>query len=240
MGIVSSILERSLDRGGRRARLSSPPEWLVSAFGGGETASGVKVDETKALTFSAVYACMRVLSEGVASLPLPVYRRMGVRGKRRDPGHNLFRLLHDRPNPEMTSFTFRETQMSHVLLWGNSYAEIERDRAGRVIGLWPLLPDRTWPERKNKKLRYVTRVGNEEVPLSADRVFHVPGLGFDGLVGYAPITLFRQAVGLGLTAEEFGARFYGSGARPSGVMEMESRFPSQEARDDFRKQLQAV
>ena len=237
MGILSAIINGVAER---RASLANPDTWLEQTFGGVQTDSGVSVDESKALTLSAVYACVRVLSETLASLPLPVYRRLDPRGKERVPTHSLFPILHDRPNPEMTAFTFKETMMSHVILWGNAFAEIERDRANRVIALWPLLPDRTWVERKNKMLRYITRVGGQEFALPPERVLHVPGLSFDGLRGYSPIALHREAVGLGLAGEEFGARFFGSGARPSGVLEFDGSFEDQAARDDFRKQFAAV
>ena len=236
MGVIASMFERAE----KRVSLANPDRWLTSVFGGEETSSGIPVDESKALQLSAVYACVRVLSETLASLPLPVYRRLTPRGKARAPDHSLFEILHDRANPDMTSVTFRETLMAHVVLWGNGYAEIERDRAGRVISLWPLLPDRTWPVRKDKILRYITRVGTEEITLPSDRVLHIPGLGFDGLRGYSPMTLHRQAVGLGLAGEEFGARFFGSGARPSGVLEFDGKFPDQASREAFREQFAAV
>jgi HK97 family phage portal protein len=237
MGILTTIMNGVAER---RASLANPDTWLEQSFGAVQTASGVSVDEAKALTLSAVYACVRVLSETMASLPLPVYRRLDPRGKERAPSHSLYPILHDRPNPEMTAFTFKETLMSHVILWGNAYAEIELDRANRVIALWPLLPDRTWPERKNKVLRYHTRVGGQEVTLPPERVLHIPGLSFDGLRGYSPIALHRQAVGLGLAGEEFGSRFFGSGAHMGGVLEFDGSFEDQDARDDFRRQFAAV
>jgi len=237
MGILSAIINGVAER---RASLANPDTWLEQAFGGVQTYSGVSVDESKALTLSAVYACVRVLSETLASLPLPVYRRLDPRGKERVPTHSLYPILHDRPNPEMTAFTFKETMMSHVILWGNAFAEIELDRANRPIALWPLLPDRTWVERKDRVLRYKTRVGGQEFTLPPGRVLHVPGLSFDGLRGYSPIALHRQAVGLGLATEEYGARFFGSGAHAGGVLEYDGEFENQDARDDFRKQFGAV
>ena len=238
-----SVIATLFDRAEKRVSLANPDRWLTEVLGGGSTTdSGITVSEDNALQLSAVYACVRVLSETLASLPLPVYRRLRPRGKERAVDHYLYRILHDRPNPDMSSVTFRETLQSHVALWGNAYAEIEPDQAGRPIALWPLMPDRTWPVRKDKVLRYITRVGQEgqEVTLPAERVLHIPGLGFDGLRGYSPSALHRQAVGLGLAGEEFGARFFGSGARPSGVLEFEGKFPDQQAREAFREQFAQV
>jgi HK97 family phage portal protein len=131
MGLLTSIVKGQPES---RASLAHLDSWLKQIFGGPETASGIKMDEATALKFSAVYACVRILSETLASLPLPVYRLLSPRGKQPDTSHHLYKVLHDQPNPEMTS---------HVVLWGNAHAEIERDRAKRVIVLWPLLPDRT-------------------------------------------------------------------------------------------------
>ena len=177
---------------------------------------------------TAVYACVRILAESIAGLPLHVYAYRGA-GRERVPGHPLFSILHDAPNPEMTSFVFRETLMVHLLLWGNAYAQILRDRAGRVAGLYPLLPNRMSVNRDEDGRLYYTyqRVTDEnpnfkrggEVVLPAEDVLHIPGLGFDGLIGYSPIAMARNAVGMTLACEEYGASFFANGARPGGVLQ---------------------
>ena len=232
-GIIRSLMER-------RVSPSNPNRWLVEALGGAETKSGIQIDEATSMKFAAVHACVRVLAESVAVLPLPVYRRLTPRGKERVPNHPLYRLLHDSPNPEITPFHFRETLTSHAVLWGNAYAEIEFDRGGRPIALWPLLPDRTRARRKDGVLEYITRVRSREVLLPAHRVLHVPGLGFDGVRGLSPIALHREAIALGLAAEEMSARFYGDGANPSGMIEFPGTFKDAEDRSDFRKQFQTA
>lgn len=217
--------------------LANPDRWLVEALGGGKAASGVTVNESTAMRCTAVYAAVRILAETIASLPLPVYRRLPGGGKERAHDHPLYRILHDQANEEMTSFVWRETLMGHLALWGNAYSEIERNQAGEVIGLWPLRPDRTWPERdpKSGKLVYKTLLPDGKgVVLPADRVLHIPGLSFDGLVGYSPIRLAREAIGLALAAEEFGARFFANDARPGGVLEHPGKL-SQEAHERLRK-----
>ncbi|KJQ58902.1 phage portal protein [Streptococcus gordonii] len=194
----------------------------------GRTTSGKTVNERTALQTTAVYACVRILSETIASLPLHVYRYTEG-GKTKDTEHALYTLLHDEPNPDMTSFVFRETLMSHLLIWGNAYSQILRDRSGQVIGLYPLLPDQMSVHRSEKgKLYYVYNRYEEDNPnfqekgsivLSQEEVLHIPGLGFDGLIGYSPIALAKNAVGMMLACEEYGASFFSNGANPGGVLE---------------------
>lgn len=194
----------------------------------GRTTSGKTVNERTALQTTAVYACVRILSETIASLPLHVYRYTEG-GKAKDTEHVLYTLLHDEPNPDMTSFVFRETLMSHLLIWGNAYSQIIRDRSGQVIGLYPLLPDQMSVHRSEKgKLFYVYNRYEEDNPnfqekgsivLSQEEVLHIPGLGFDGLIGYSPIALAKNAVGMTLACEEYGASFFGNGANPGRVLE---------------------
>ncbi|WP_343091818.1 phage portal protein [Streptococcus sanguinis] len=194
----------------------------------GRTTSGKTVNERTALQTTAVYACVRILSETIASLPLHVYR-YSEGGKAKDTEHVLYTLLHDEPNPDMTSFVFRETLMSHLLIWGNAYSQILRDRSGQVIGLYPLLPDQMSVHRSEKgKLYYVYNRYEEDNPnfqekgsivLSQEEVLHIPGLGFDGLIGYSPIALAKNAVGMTLACEEYGASFFSNGANPGGVLE---------------------
>jgi len=198
--------------------LANPDAWLWDAFGATPSASGSRVNERTALGASAVFACVRVLSSTIAQLPLVTYLRL-ERGKERAPGHPLYPLLHDRPNPEMSSFNFRETLQGHLMTWGNAYAEIERNNDGSVRSLWPLSPSATRPGRRpGGEKYYETSVAGRTFALRAEDVLHIPGLGFDGMVGYSPIHLHRQSIGLALATEEFGARFFGAGTRPTGVL----------------------
>lgn len=195
----------------------------------GRTTSGKPVNERTAMQTTAVYACVRILAEAVASLPLHVYEYQDDGGKKLVHDHPLYYLLHDEPNPEMTSFVFRETLMSHLLIWGNAYAQIIRDGAGRVLGLYPLLPDKMDVQRDEKgNIYYVYSRNSDENPmfkeygnirLKAEDVLHIPGLGFDGLIGYSPIAMAKNAVGMTLACEEYGASFFANGANPGGVLE---------------------
>jgi len=186
-------------------------------FGG--TASGKTVNERTAMQTTAVYACVRILAETIASLPLNVYRSTD-NGKEKATDHQLYNLLHDEPNPEMTSFVFRETLMSHLLLWGNAYAQIIRDGRGRVLALYPLLPDRMTVDRTTDgQLYYEYRKDTGYAILRPEDVLHIPGLGFDGLMGYSPIAMAKNAIGIAIATEEYGAKFFANGANPGGVLE---------------------
>ena len=195
----------------------------------GRTTSGKPVNEQTAMQTTAVYACVRILAEAIASLPLHVYEYQEDGGKQMVHDHSLYYLLHDEPNPEMTSFVFRETLMSHLLIWGNAYAQIIRDGCGRVLGLYPLLPNKMDVQRDDRgNLYYVYSRNSDENPtfkeygdirLKAEDVLHIPGLGFDGLIGYSPIAMAKNAVGMTLACEEYGASFFANGANPGGVLE---------------------
>lgn len=197
-------------------------------FFGGST-SGKAVNERTAMQMTAVYACVRVLSEAVAGLPLHVYRYREDGSKEKALKHPLYRLLHDEPNPEMSSFNFRETLMGHLLLYGNAYAQIIRNGRGEVVGLYPLMPAKMTVDRDSGgNLYYLYSRGSDDAPeagengqvyLLPDQVLHIPGLGYDGIVGYSPIAMAKNAVGLGIATEEYGAKFFANDASPSGILE---------------------
>ena len=200
-------------------------------FNLGGTLAGKNVTERTAMQMTAVYACVRILAESIAGLPLHVYRYKG-QGKEKAIDHPLYVLLHDEPNPEMTSFVFRETLMCHLLLWGNAYAQVIRDGRGRVTALYPLLPSRMTVDRDEKgQLFYRYQRGSDEKSASGKKaktetvillpsdILHIPGLGFDGLVGYSPIAMSKNAIGLAIAAEEYGSKFFANGAAPAGVLE---------------------
>jgi HK97 family phage portal protein len=194
----------------------------------GNSKAGTAVTEITAMQTAAVYACVRVISESIASLPLHVFRR-NENGAKAMPEHYLYNLLHYSPNPEMSSFVFRETLMSHLLIWGNAYAQIIRDGGGRVIGLYPLLPNKMQIYRgDNGKLYYTYWRDNDErrpcdksgaITFTREEVLHIPGLSFDGLYGYSPIALAKNAVGMAIATEDYGASFFANGANPGGILE---------------------
>ena len=185
----------------------------------GLSSSGKTVNERTALQTAIVYACVRVLSETIASLPFHTYKYT-TNGKEKAIDHPIYYLLHSEPNPEMTSFVFRETLMGHLLLWGNAYAQIIRDGRGRVVGLYPLLPNKMVVNRNNQgQLYYQYEKDGQTYILNRYEVLHIPGLGFDGLVGYSPIAMAKNAIGMAIATEEYGAKFFANGANPGGVLE---------------------
>ena len=194
----------------------------------GGTTSGKAVTERSAMQMTAVYSCVRILAEAVAGLPLHMYKYTDTGGKEKAVDHPLYLLLHDEPNPEMSSFVFRETLMTHLLLWGNAYAQIIRNGKGEVVALYPLMPNKMSVNRDESGLLYYTyQRSSDEAPtaegtlvrLKPTDVLHIPGLGFDGLVGYSPIAMAKNAIGMAIACEEFGAKFFANGAAPSGVLE---------------------
>ena len=221
MGILSSIF-KPRDKPQNRTSGS----WYAPYFGG--STSGKVVTERSAMQMTAVYACVRILSEAVAGLPLHLYKYTDSGGKEKAIDHPLYLLLHDEPNPEMSSFVLRETLMTHLLLWGNAYAQVIRNGKGDVVALYPLMPNKMTVSRDESGHLYYqyTRSDDEAIKdkdstviLQPRDVLHIPGLGFDGLVGYSPIAMAKNAIGLAIAAEEYGSKFYANGAAPSGVLE---------------------
>ena len=177
----------------------------------GRADSGERVDEKSAMQIATVYACVRLLAETVAGLPLHLYKftDKDEKGKERAKEHPLYRLLYRQPNPEMTSFSFREVMMTHLLLYGNCYAQVIRDGRNQVLSLYPLLPENVEVDRDEKgQIFYIYHAYTDEKPgennrdvyFRRDEIFHVPGLGFNGLVGFSPIAMMKNALGTTLSA----------------------------------------
>lgn len=195
----------------------------------GRADSGERVDEKSAMQISTVYACVRLLSESVAGLPLHLYRYTGKDGeKEKAVEHPLYKILYRQPNPEMTSFTFREVLMTSLLLWGNAYAQIIRDGKNGILALYPLSPENVEVDRDSSgNIYYIYSAYTDEVPgennkeiiLQREDMFHIPGLGFNGLVGFSPIAMMKNALGSTMAVEKYGSSFFRNGAQPSGVLE---------------------
>lgn len=233
MGVLSKALKPVTGPG-----IFWPQDYpALDAVGVAKSVSGVSVSADAAWGLPAFFASVRNLSEDVAKLPCITYERVTYRpagdgrpaqeGKRRASDHPLYAVLHDTANPEMTAFVWRETSMGHLLTWGNSYSEIQRNRLGQIVALWPIPPHRVTPKRDDQDRRFyrVRNVkpdadGRYDTDLTPDEVFHVPGLGYDGLIGYNPIDLMAKAIGVGLAAQEHAERFWANNARPGGVLEV--------------------
>lgn len=219
-------LFRGRDAPGVKDAVSVAPD-----FAFGAAASGQNVTEETAIQISTVYACVRVIAETIASLPLNIYESEGDGGSHIAQDHPLEYLLHDSPNEEMTSFTWREQMMTQILLRGNSYSQIVRSGMTNVLSIYPLLSANMTVDRaENRKLKYeyMDADGNT-IPLDPTEVLHIPGMGFDGVMGYSPIALMKTTLGLTLAAEEYGSKVFSNGATPSGVLTHPGRLKNMEA-----------
>jgi HK97 family phage portal protein len=218
---------------------SSSPE-LARLWSGPRSSTGISVSETTALTYSAFWACVNNISTDVAKLPLMFYKRLEDGGKQLLRDHKLYRILHDEPNSEMDSMQFRETLQGYALTWGNGYAEIVRDGAGAVAQLWPITPDRVSVKRETYtgRLYYeVTREDGTVDRLAPENMFHLHGLGYDGVCGYSIVAKAMESIGLGLAAERFGGTFYGNGSTFGGVISIKESL-TEPAKESFRKQME--
>lgn len=204
--------------------LDNAGRWLADLLSPGfESYTGKNVSVQSALSNTSVSAAVRLIAETIASVPLNVYQRQGEDGKKKARGHPLFYILHTQPNSEMTAFSFWEMAFYNLLLTnGNFYAEIERNLKGDIIALWPLLADNMKVKRdKNTgEIVYIYELPDgSKTEIPQDRIFHLHGLSLNGITGVTPLQMAKESIGLGLAAEEFGARFFGNGGNVNGVLE---------------------
>lgn len=193
---------------------------FFARFTGRATQAGVPMSHAYAMQIPAVFAAIGIVSDAVGQLPLELHRQTEA-GRVKATEHPVYRLMKRTPNPEMGAMTFKSLLQSHICGWGNGYAEIQRNGAGTAINLWPMLPDRTYPERVAGLLRYRSSVITgtaKPINLPADDVLHVPALGFNGLVGYSPITQAREGLAMASAMEKFGGEFFKNDAKSGGFI----------------------
>lgn len=222
---IKSFVTRNNPLENPAVSLSSPAAWSWLS-NGDPTAAGEIINDLTALQIVTVFSCVRCISESVASLPLQLWKRDG-KSKIEAIDSPLYSLLAISPNVEMTAFSFWETFTGCLALTGNSYAQIERDQNGQPIALWPLNPRQTHPIRlPNGELAYKTTdgepTGRWRIVTSAD-MLHCPLFSLDGIQGLSPIEQARQSLGLARAAEKYGARFFGNGARPGGILATQAK-----------------
>lgn len=218
MGLLTRLFRRET-----RMTLQEMDQAMDRAVGGYPTTAGIDVNETTAMGVMAVYAAVRLLSETIGSLPCHVMQQTDG-GKQKATTHPLYRILHDQANPEQTAMEWRETALCHLLLRGNHFSEKQYDGAGRLVALWPIHPDRVRIEREAGgagPLVYLVRVppSNTEVRLSAAQILHLRGMGSNGITGFSPMAIGREAISLSLAAQEYGARLFKNDTKPGGVLE---------------------
>ncbi|MBP0725543.1 phage portal protein [Bacillus sp. RG28] len=198
------------------------------------SSTGMIVNENTAIQNTGVSAAVRIIAESISSLPFNLYQRES-KGRKLAVNHPVYPLIHDSPNPFMTSMVFWELMISHILLWGNCFAEIEWGADGYPKALWPLRPDTCFPyvNYENNSLEYRVSFNGEIKVLKPYQVLHIYGLGFDGLRGYSPIKIHAESIGLSMAIEKFGAEYFGNGGKPSGILEHPGTL-SKTAKDNLR------
>lgn len=241
MSLVETLIAGAVARRARpTSGLASPTGWLLDFFGGGASSSGRRVTQDTALSVSAVYAAVRLVSETCATLPLRVYRDRPDRGKDADRSHPVARLLGRQPNAWQTHVDFRAMLQAHVELRGNAYAKKLTSRAGAVTALLPMHPDRVrvlvapdgtlWYEWRPV---YPGGVVGEVEVLHQDEVVHRRGLSLDGYLGLSTLALARETIGTALASEEYAGRYFANSAQPGGVLEHPNKL-SKDAYDRLR------
>lgn len=203
---------------------------------GSQSVSGETVTEETALTYSAVWNAITLISGTIGSLPLHLMRPDG-RNQKQATDHKLYDVLHTKYNPYMTAMAGRECLAAHILAWGNGYAEKVFNGYGEIVELWPIPPNRTTPKMQDSKLMYEIKIPNgETVILPREKILHVPGVGFDGFVGYSVIAMARKSIGLGMAMETFGSHFFGQGTHPGIVVSHPNQL-SADAHANLKKAL---
>lgn len=213
--------------------LAQPTDWLLEALAGNlQTASGVTVNPLSALGVATVYACVNAVSRSISSLPLKLYRRVPDGGKQVASDHPLYALLHDAPNPDMTSAKFRRTMQANATLRNNGYALIVRNGLNEVVELWPIQNKDIKPE-VNAAGRVQYKLG--EKVLRSDQVLHISGLTLDGVQGLDLISTAREAIGLAIGLQDHGSRFFANASTPSVGIEIPTNLTPQQLKDFAEK-----
>ena len=203
----------------RNLGVDDPKAWDPSLWNlyGAQSLSGETVTEQSALTYSAVWNAVTLIAGTIASLPLHLMQ-MKAEKKRIATDRVMYRVLHDQANPFMTAKTLRETLMGHILLWGNGYAEKVVNGYGELVQLWPITPNLVTPMWQDGEIVYRVQVGKEDKYFTRDKILHIPGIGFYGLMGYSVVAMARKSIGLGMAMETFGSLYFGNGTHPGVIV----------------------
>lgn len=206
-----------------------------------QSIAGIPVTADTALKLSTVWACIGLLSETIASLPLFVYRFSDGDERQRARNHPLYPVLHDQPNTWQTAAEWREMMTGHALLRGNAYSQIVPGPRGAVDQLLPIHPDRVTVERlQNNRLRYKVRQDDATLrTFNQEDIFHLRGPSQDGVIGMSIIDYARDSFGIGLAAERYGSTFFANDSRPGGVLRTDSRL-SKDAAERLKASWEAA
>ena len=227
----------------KRSAIDDSRHWKTVDFSM-KTGAGVNIGPNSCLSYSAVYGCVRNIAEDIGKLPLILYRAIPGGGKERATTDPLYNLLRHTPNSEMSALSFRQTITAHAMLWQGGYAWIQRDGLDRPVALWPLRPDRVTAKRRGGKLGAVyfevrSDTGTAVEYDDAD-IFHIEGLGFDGIQGYALAARAKESFGITAAAEKFAASFFGKGSSLSGVLMHPKLIGTKETRDELRASWEEI
>jgi HK97 family phage portal protein len=210
------------------SRLLTQPRRISTQYPVGSSRAGIWITEETALRVSAVFACVKILSEDVASLPLHLYQRNGDQRKRANDRRE-YSLLHDAPNSYQTAMDFREAMMASLLLWGNAYAEKEKARDGSTFALHLIDPSSIQTTLDGDRIVY--DYGGKSY--GRETILHLHAFSTDGITGRSVIALARESIGLSVAVERFGASYFANGAQPGGAIEWEKEFKTPEAAKRF-------
>jgi len=199
--------------------LSDPKSWNPSLWNifGSQSSAGENVNEYTALNYSAVWDAINIYVNTISTLPLHLMYGDGAKNVKAS-NHKLYNVMHSRFNPMMTAENGRGVMVAHLKSWGNAYAEKVYDDLGNIVELWPITPDRVNVVLESGEVVYKINVGSETKSFSRAKILHIPGLGFDGLIGYSPITMARKSIGLGMAMETYGSQFFSQGTHPGGII----------------------
>jgi HK97 family phage portal protein len=241
--IIKNLINNETAETEKESNVTTPSKWFVNWINGGETSSGEVVNEETAMKMAAVYACIRLLSQSVAKLPLHVYNNKGGK-KIKDERHAVTQLLETRPNPYMTPFDFKMTMEAHRQLYGNAYAEIQFGRDGYPKGLWILNPELTevvTDDKNHGRVWYTTVLPDgQSVKLKYENVLHIKNIGLTGLKGMSPIAVARETIGSQMASQKYVSKFYKNGTTAKGVLSVPGVTLKPEAKKIVREEWEKM
>lgn len=241
--IIKNLINNETAETEKESNVTTPSKWFVNWINGGETSSGEVVNEETAMKMAAVYACIRLLSQSVAKLPLHVYNNKGGK-KIKDEKHAVTQLLETRPNPYMTPFDFKMTMEAHRQLYGNAYAEIQFGRDGYPKGLWILNPELTevvTDDKNHGRVWYTTVLPDgQTVKLKYENVLHIKNIGLTGLKGMSPIAVARETIGSQMASQKYVSKFYKNGTTAKGVLSVPGVTLKPEAKKIVREEWEKM
>lgn len=220
------------------SNMERPEQWLVDVMGGRKNRTGVSVNATTALQVTTVFACVRLISEQIATLPFQLYQATNG-GRQKARGHPVNDLLNIAPNPYQTAYDFWRMMLFNHILWGDCFAEIEYDKGMQPIALWPIPTNLVTKTINSKTGEPAYTVAKRDGFIFPEKMLHIPGAGVQQMYSFDPITLAREAIGLAMNAEDFSNEYFSNGSHPSGIVTLPGQL-KQDRVDDFKKEIKGA